>query len=218
MTPPRSRPPRSRPTPIVPKEYRPEKRFHYLAFNKPFQVLSQFSRPEGSTRTTLADFDFPEDVYPVGRLDYDSEGLLLLSDDPALNNHLLDPSHHHPRTYLAQLEEIPSETDLENLRSGVIVEGRVTRSASAELLEGEPDIPPRSVPIRYRRDIPTSWIRLTLTEGRNRQVRRMTAAIGHPTLRLVRVAIGNLELRQLGIAAGEWRRLGIDELRFALQQ
>jgi 23S rRNA pseudouridine2457 synthase len=190
----------------------------YIAFNKPYEVLSQFTLSDGSSRRTLADFSFPPDVYPVGRLDYDSEGLLLLSDDPALNDALLNPSRGHRRTYLAQVENVPSAEALAQLERGVRIQGRMTLPAEARLLEAEPEIFPRPVPIRYRKDIPTAWIELTLSEGRNRQVRRMTAAIGFPTLRLVRIAIGRLDLRELRLAPGEWRALSHDELRLALQQ
>jgi 23S rRNA pseudouridine2457 synthase len=191
----------------------------YIAFNKPYGVLSQFTLSDGSEKTTLAEFGFPPGVYPIGRLDYDSEGLLLLSDDPALNKNLLDPSKRHERTYLAQVEGIPTPEAIERLRDGVIIEGRRTLPARAGLLDvPPPSIPPRSVPIRFRREIPTSWITLSLVEGRNRQVRRMTAAAGNPTLRLVRIAIGALRLEELALAPGEWRRLTPGELRLALQQ
>jgi 23S rRNA pseudouridine2457 synthase len=190
----------------------------YIAFNKPYGVLSQFTLPDGSEKTTLVEFGFPPGVYPIGRLDYDSEGLLLLSDDPALNKNLLDPSRRHERTYLAQVEGIPTPEALERLRDGVIIEGRRTLPTRAELLDAPPSIPPRPVPIRFRREIPTSWIALSLVEGRNRQVRRMTAAAGNPTLRLIRVAIGALRLDELALAPGEWRRLAPGELLPALQQ
>lgn len=178
----------------------------YIAFWKPYAVLTQFT-VEGSDKQTLASFGFPKDVYPIGRLDYDSEGLILLSDDAALNAALLRPERGHTRTYLAQVEHIPSEAALSKLRSGVVIEGRKTMPADAELLPEEPDLPPRPVPIRYRKNIPTAWLALTLTEGKNRQVRKMTAAAGHPTLRLVRISIGHLRLDELGIAPGEWKQL-----------
>jgi 23S rRNA pseudouridine2457 synthase len=197
--------------------FRPRADRTYIAFNKPYGVLSQFTQPDESDKRTLAEFDLPAHVYAVGRLDFDSEGLLLLSDDNALNDALLNPAHAHPRTYLAQVENIPDAEALKQLCTGVEIQGRRTLPAHAELLATDPGLPPRPVPIRVRMAIPTAWIRLTLTEGRNRQVRRMTAAVGHPTLRLVRVAIGQLDLFRLGIAPGEWRILSPDEIRAALQ-
>ncbi len=179
----------------------------YIAFNKPYAILCQFSKPENSSKETLAKFHFPLDVYSVGRLDYDSEGLLIISDDPRLNEHLLNPIRGHRRQYLAQVENIPDAKALESLKKGVVIEGRQTMPAGAELLSVEPDLPPRAVPIRERKNIPTSWIRLTLTEGKNRQVRKMTAAIGCPTLRLVRVAIGSLSMIDLKLVPGQWRKL-----------
>ncbi len=196
--------------------YRPEPRYVYIAFNKPYGVLTQFTSPPDNTKPTLASFGFPPRCYPLGRLDHDSEGLLLLSDDPRLSSELLTPKRGHRRIYLAQVDDIPDDEDLDRLRAGVIIDGRTTLPAEATLLTAPPDIPDRPVPIRYRASIPTSWISLTLTEGRNRQVRRMTAAVGHPTLRLVRVAVGRLDLRTLALAPGEWRRLTIEELSLAL--
>jgi 23S rRNA pseudouridine2457 synthase len=179
----------------------------YIAFNKPYAILCQFSKPENSSKETLAKFHFPSDVYSVGRLDYDSEGLLIVSDDPRLNEHLLNPIRGHRRQYLAQVENVPDAKALESLLKGVVIEGRQTMPPGAELLAGEPDLPPRAVPIRERKNIPTSWIKLTLTEGKNRQVRKMTAAIGCPTLRLVRVAIGSLSMLDLKLVPGQWRKL-----------
>ncbi|MGV3613930.1 MAG: pseudouridine synthase [Fimbriimonas sp.] len=174
-----------------------------LRFWKPYGVLTQFTDGEG--RPTLRDFiDVPR-VYPAGRLDQDSEGLLLLTDDGVLQARLTHPRHHHPKTYLAQVEGIPDAEDLRRLRQGVDLKDGRTLPAEAKLEAQEPDLPPRPVPIRYRANIPTSWIRLTITEGRNRQVRRMTAAVGHPTLRLVRVASGPVTLE--GLAPGEWEEL-----------
>jgi 23S rRNA pseudouridine2457 synthase len=146
-------------------------------------------------------------VWPVGRLDLDSEGLLLLSDDGALAHRLTDPRHGHPRRYWVQVEGTPGAQALAALERGVVVQGRRTRPARARLLPEPPALPARPVPIRERRNIPTAWLELVLREGRNRQVRRMTAAVGHPTLRLVRVAIGPLDLLALGLAPGQWRRL-----------
>lgn len=180
--------------------------FHYILFHKPYGVVTQFSG-EGQT---LRDYIDVKDVYPVGRLDHDSEGLLFLTDDGVLQHRLIDPKFAHPRTYWAQVEGLPDEKALSQLGEGVIVQGIPTRPAKVKLLEHEPLLPPRNPPIRFRKTVPTSWIELTLTEGRNRQVRRMTAAVGHPTLRLVRVAIGGLHLA--GIKPGEWRNLSEDEI------
>ncbi len=176
-----------------------------LAFFKPYGVLTQFT-PDQPGQRTLADFGFPPRVYPLGRLDLDSEGLLLLSDEPGLNSRLLDPESGHPRTYLAEVEGIPSREAIDALRKGGIdLKGHRTRPCKATLLEGPPDLPPRDPPVRFRKSVPTSWLELTLTEGKNRQVRRMTAAVGFPTLRLVRVAIGQLSLTEL--KPGEWCEL-----------
>lgn len=148
----------------------------------------------------------------VGRLDHDSEGLLLLTDDGALSHRLTEPRFAHPRTYWAQVERVPDEDALTRLRGGVPLDGAPTRRADARLID-EPPLPPRPVPIRERKRIPTAWVELTLTEGKNRQVRRVTAAVGHPTLRLVRVAVGGLRLLDLDLAPGAWRDLGPAELR-----
>jgi 23S rRNA pseudouridine2457 synthase len=173
----------------------------YILFNKPYGVLSQFSGERQNLRTFIP----VRNVYPVGRLDHDSEGLLLLTDDGSLQHRLSDPRFEHPRTYWIQVERVPGEEALLRLRQGVTIQGYHTKPAQVRLLEGEPELPPRNPPIRFRKNVPTAWIEITLREGRNRQVRRMTAAVGHPTLRLVRVAIGNLRLDTL--APGEWRDL-----------
>lgn len=186
------------------RRFTPIKGLLYLAFFKPYGVLSQFSQPEGTDKRTLSEFAFPADVYPVGRLDWDSEGLLLLSNDGRLNQALLDPLQKHERVYLAQVERIPGNQALNQLMTGVIIQGKKTLPARARLLDREPDLPDRPVPIRFRKEIPTAWISLTLTEGRNRQVRRMTAQVGHPTLRLVRIAIGSLKLKDLLLSPGQW--------------
>lgn len=184
----------------------------YIVLNKPFQVLCQFT-PEGeSSKRTLAEFGFPKNVYPVGRLDYDSEGLLILTDDGRLTDALLNPRHGHNRTYLAQVERIPSNEALETIARGVVVEGKKTLPAEVELLEQEPTLPERNPPIRFRKNVPTAWIQLSLREGRNRQVRKMTAAIGHPTLRLVRISIGALKLFELALEPGHWRVLNTDQV------
>ncbi len=169
---------------------------HYILLNKPFNVLCQFTDTEG--RKTLNDFGpFPPDIYSVGRLDFDSEGLLLLTDDRDLNHRLTDPAFEHPRTYLVQIEGVPSSENLTELREGVTLNGKKTRLAVVRLLAGDPGYHPRIPGIRVRKAIPTCWIEISLREGRNRQVRRMTAAIGHPTLRLVRTKIGGLDLGSL---------------------
>lgn len=192
--------------------FKPDSRRTYLVFFKPYEILSQFTQEPGSQKRTLAEFGFPKEVYPVGRLDYDSEGLLLLSDDGRLNSALLSPENGHWRTYLAQVENIPEPAALRLLASGITIEGRKTRPAEAELLDYEPELPEREKPIRYRKNIPTSWLTLKLQEGRNRQVRKMTAAVGHPTLRLLRIKIGELDLFTCGIKPGQWRQLSIQEL------
>jgi len=179
-----------------------------IAFNKPFGVLSQFTG-DGSPNRALAAFGFPKGVYPIGRLDADSEGLLLLSDEPAWNERLLHPRHAHEREYWVQVEGIPTAESLKRLARGISIQGRKTLPCRAWLLEPQPEIPPRVPPIRYRKSVPDRWIGLELIEGRNRQVRRMTAAIGHPTLRLMRVRIGGLKLG--GLRAGEWKRLTAEE-------
>jgi 23S rRNA pseudouridine2457 synthase len=175
-----------------------------LAFNKPFGIIAQFSS-DGSSNGTLGEFGFPKGVYPIGRLDADSEGLLLLSDEPQLNQRLLHPRHAHPREYWAQVERVPSAEDLLQLEKGVVLEGRTTLPCRVWLLDPQPMPLPRQPPIRFRKTVPTCWLGLELVEGKNRQVRRVTAAIGHPTLRLVRVRIGRLELR--GLACGAWKLL-----------
>jgi 23S rRNA pseudouridine2457 synthase len=182
--------------------------FRYILFNKPFDVLCQFS----GAGNTLKKYVPLAGVYPAGRLDRDSEGLLVLTDDGALQHRLTDPGFEHPRTYWVQVEGLPSEEALQRLASGVTVQGCRTRPAKVRRLgEDEAErLPPRNPPIRFRKTVPTSWIEIMLTEGRNRQVRRMTAAIGHPTLRLVRVAIGELRLGEL--LPGHWRELTPDEL------
>jgi len=175
-----------------------------IAFNKPFDVLSQFT-VESPGQRTLAEFGFPKNVYPIGRLDADSEGLLLLSDEPALNEKLLHPRNAHEREYWAQVEKIPTPDELKELARGVTIQGRKTLPCRAWLLDPQPPVPPREPPIRYRKNVPDCWIGLELIEGKNRQVRRMTAAIGHPTLRLLRVRIGALRLENL--PAGKWQKL-----------
>lgn len=184
-----------------------------IAFNKPYGVLSQFT-PDGSPNRTLAEFQFPPRVYPIGRLDADSEGLLLLSDEPALNARLLHPRHGHGRVYWAQVEGIPTAGVLRELSKGMVIQGRKTLPSRAWLLEPQPQIEPRQPPIRFRKTVPDCWIGLELVEGKNRQVRRMTAAAGHPTLRLMRVRIGNFDLTDL--PQGRWRVLNDKERALVL--
>jgi 23S rRNA pseudouridine2457 synthase len=179
-----------------------------IAFNKPYGVLSQFTS-DGSKNRTLAEFGFPKDIWPIGRLDADSEGLLLLSDEPALNAKLLQPRHAHEREYWAQVERIPSLDSLKKLEKGVLIEDRKTLPCRAWMLEPQPQISPRDPPIRFRKSVPDCWIGLELVEGKNRQVRKMTAAIGHPTLRLMRVRIGNFWLADL--PSGQWKILSCGE-------
>ncbi len=179
-----------------------------IAFNKPFGVLSQFTG-DGSPNRALAEFNFPKNVYPIGRLDADSEGLLLLSDEAAWNERLLHPHHAHEREYWAQVERIPTPESLNQLGLGISIQGRKTLPCRAWLLEPPPEIPPRVPPIRFRKSVPDCWIGLELIEGKNRQVRRMTAAIGHPTLRLLRMRIGNFWLGDL--PPGKWRILSASE-------
>jgi 23S rRNA pseudouridine2457 synthase len=220
-----------------------------IAFHKPFNVLSQFTG-DGSPNRPLAEFNFPKNVYPIGRLDADSEGLLLLSDEPEWNERLLHPRHAHEREYWAQVEKIPAPEALKKLKRGVVIQGRKTLPCHAWILEPQPEvvqlrgdrqsragvspaqrarqreqfvgfanvgrrdacptlIPLRDPPIRFRKSVPDCWIGLELIEGKNRQVRRMTAAIGHPTLRLIRVRIGNFRLGDLPV--GQWRILTKEE-------
>jgi 23S rRNA pseudouridine2457 synthase len=177
-----------------------------LALNKPYGVLCQFTDREG--RPTLADFVRVPGVYPAGRLDTDSEGLLLLTDDGRLQRHITDPRYKWSKIYWVQVERVPRESALERLRRGVVLGDGVTRPAAASLID-PPDLWERVPPIRTRLSVPTAWLRLVLREGRNRQVRRMTAAVGHPTVRLVRVAVGPHELD--GLAPGTWRE--VDQAR-----
>jgi 23S rRNA pseudouridine2457 synthase len=173
-----------------------------LLFNKPFGVICQFSGDGG--RPTLADFIKVKDVYPAGRLDTDSEGLLILTDDGRLQSRISHPRHKLPKTYLAQVEGIPSAEDLERLRAGIMLNDGPALPAAARLIHEPEDLWSRDPPIRFRKAIPTAWIELILREGRNRQVRRMTAAIGHPTLRLIRWQIGDWTLA--GLKPGECRK------------
>lgn len=195
--------------------------YQYILFYKPYNVLSQFSEgntPPASTaepRLTLKDFVPVANVYPVGRLDRDSEGLMLLTDHGRVQHRLSDPRFAHPRTYWVQVEQVPSAAALAQLRQGVTIKGYRTRPCQVRALAAAPELPPRDPPIRFRQSIPTAWLEMTLQEGKNRQVRRMTAAVGHPTLRLVRVAIAHLQLGTL--TPGQWRSATADERQGLLQ-
>lgn len=182
--------------------------YRYLLFFKPYDVQPTFTDPEG--RPALGQYVLAPDVYAAGRLDADSEGLMLLTNDGPLAHRLTDPHFKLPKTYFVQVENIPQKAALAALRRGVLVKGALTAPAEVELLPAEPDLPPRAVPIRYRPTIPTAWLRVILREGKKRQIRHMTAAVGHPTLRIVRVAIGPLTLR--GLQPGQWRDLTDKEL------
>ncbi|MFT3870831.1 MAG: pseudouridine synthase [Nibricoccus sp.] len=182
-----------------------------LALNKPYGVLSQFTPEPGSKWRTLTEFGMPPRVYPIGRLDADSEGLLLLTDEAPLNQRLLHPRHGHRREYWVQVERIPTDKALANLTAGLRVGDHEALPCRAARLEPAPEVPPRDPPIRVRKTVPDCWISLEITEGKNRQVRRMTAAVGHPTLRLIRARIGELTLSDLGLSPGQWRELTASE-------
>ncbi|MCP3040909.1 pseudouridine synthase [Xanthomonas euvesicatoria pv. allii] len=174
-----------------------------VLLNKPYGVLSQFSDRSQPPKRTLAEFGLPPDVYAAGRLDHDSEGLLLLTDDGVLAHRLTDPRHKQPKTYWVQVEGAPQPEQLQALRDGVVLNDGPTRPAQVRMLDQAPQLWPRDPPVRVRKTVPDAWLELQITEGRNRQVRRMTAAVGLPTLRLVRVAIGDWRLDAL--APGQWR-------------
>jgi 23S rRNA pseudouridine2457 synthase len=174
-----------------------------IAFNKPFGVICKFSPEPG--RPTLADFIKVPDIYPAGRLDTDSEGLLLLTDDGALQTRISDPQHKLPKVYWAQVEGAPTDAALDALRMGVKLNDFTTMPAGAKLIDEPANLWPRDPPIRFRAKIPTAWLEITLREGKNRQVRRMTAHVGFPTLRLVRAAIGRVSVANLKL--GEWREI-----------
>lgn len=184
------------------------KPFLTLAFNKPYGVLSCFTDPEG--RLTLSEYITVPGVYPAGRLDMDSEGLMLLTPDGSLAHRITDPKHKLPKVYWAQVEGLPGREALDRLRNGVLLKGTRTRPAAVRLLKRAPELPDRPIPIRFRKHVPTYWLELTIQEGMNRQVRRMTAAVGHPTLRLIRVAIASVRLGAL--QPGQWRPLTVSEL------
>jgi 23S rRNA pseudouridine2457 synthase len=183
--------------------------YQYLVFHKPYGVLSQFTDSGG--RPTLADYIPIPNVYAAGRLDMDSEGLLLLTSDGDLVHYLTAPASKVPKTYWVQVERTPDSAALEQLRQGVVIQGTRTRPARVRVLDMEPNVPPRSVPIRFRKSVPTAWLEMEISEGMNRQIRRMTAQVGHPTLRLIRVGIGAVCLGEL--PCGMWRPLHKDEMQ-----
>lgn len=183
-----------------------------VLFNKPYGVLCQFTRD--GDRPCLADFIDVPHVYPAGRLDADSEGLLALTDDGALQQRIADPAHKQPKTYWVQVEGVPTEAALSALRTGVDLGDFVTQPCGAHVIAEPPELWPRNPPIRYRQSIPTTWLEVILREGKNRQVRRMTARIGYPTLRLIRAAIG--PWRVDGLLPGTWRAMEVDAPRRAL--
>jgi 23S rRNA pseudouridine2457 synthase len=184
-----------------------------IAFNKPYGVLSQFTKESG--HDSLASFGpFPKDVYPVGRLDWDSEGLLLLTNDNDLKHRLTTPKFGHSKTYLVQVERLVDVEAVQKLEHGVVIGGKATLPAAVRVVEPPTNLPERPVPIRFRKNVPTSWLEITISEGRNHQVRKMTAAVGHPTLRLLRIRIGALDLE--GLASGEHKALGPKEVQSLL--
>ena len=186
-----------------------------IAFHKPYGVISRFTS-DGSANRTLSEFGFPKNVYPIGRLDAESEGLLLLSDEAVLNQQLLHPHNAHEREYWVQVERIPDARTLKQLAAGVIVGGRKTLRSQVRLLDPQPKMPAREPPIRPRKTVPTCWVALELIEGKNRQVRRMTAAVGHPTLRLIRVRIGRFTLGSL--EPGKWKELTASDRALVLSR
>ncbi len=193
--------------------------YKYYLLNKPFGMLSQFTREGGHLSLADIEFDWPSDVYSVGRLDTDSEGLLLLTNDRRLNSELLSPENGHPRTYHAQVEGAPEYSDMRTIMTPMKlkIKGRVftTKPCKASILDPQPNYSERTPPIRVRRNIPDTWISITLTEGKNRQVRKMTAKSGFPTLRLIRESIGPFKLK--GIKPGEVSELTFEEINTLIQ-
>lgn len=183
-----------------------------ILFYKPYGVLSQFTK-DNPNRSTLKDYIPISDVYPVGRLDWDSEGLMLLTNNGRLQHLLSHPRFGHQRTYWVQVERIPDQDALQQLRRGVSIKNYLTKPAEVKLLPEAPTLPDRNPPIRFRLNVPTAWLEMTLTEGKNRQVRRMTASVGFPTLRLVRISIAHLHLKEL--QPGQWRYLSSTEFKKA---
>lgn len=184
----------------------------YVLFHKPYGVLSQFT-PEDGARA-LDGFGLPAGVYPAGRLDKDSEGLLLLTDDGPLIEQLLNPRNEKPKTYWALVERVPDDAALERMRAGLRIEDYTTRPCQAQLLEPQPEVAPREPPVRVRKSVQDVWLEITVVEGKNRQVRKMTAAIGHPTLRLIRRSIANLQLGNL--APGQWKSIAREDIQWGM--
>jgi 23S rRNA pseudouridine2457 synthase len=180
----------------------------YIVFHKPYGVLSQFT-PEDGART-LSEFNLPKEVYAAGRLDKDSEGLLLLTDDGPLIERLLNPKNDKQKTYWVLVERVPDEESLNKMRMGLKIEDYTTRPAEVKLLDPQPEVPLRDPPVRFRKTVQDVWIEIKISEGKNRQVRKMTAAIGHPTLRLIRMGIGKLTLGNL--ALGKWKEVSLNEI------
>jgi 23S rRNA pseudouridine2457 synthase len=203
-------PPKRRFYPAQPPPQEPKSQLRTLIFCKPYKVLTSFTDPD-NTHTTLGDYLNVPDVYAAGRLDYDSEGLLLLTSDGRLAHQITHPRFKLPKIYLAQVENIPTAAALNQLRQGVVIKDERTRPAQVELLAAEPTIFPRAEPVCYRANIPTAWLKITLREGRKRQIRHMTAAVGFPTLRLIRLAVGPIHLGQL--TPGQWRDLTSAEIQ-----
>ena len=182
----------------------------YILFYKPFNVLSQFTPEDGAK--SLSEFGLPPEVYAAGRLDKDSEGLLLLTNDGLMIEKLLNPKNDKPKTYWVLVERVPTEEELSRMRLGLKIEDYTTRPCQVQILNPQPEIPPRDPPVRFRKTVQDIWLEITLTEGKNRQIRKMTAAIGHPTLRLIRKKIGNLDLGDLKL--GEWIEIKKLDLHF----
>lgn len=184
----------------------------YILFHKPFDVLSQFT-PEDGARS-LGEFNLPKDVYPAGRLDKDSEGLLLLTDDGPLIEKLLNPKSEKKKTYWVLVERVPTTEKFDSMKNGLLIEDYKTKPCEVKILDPQPVIEPRDPPVRFRKTVVDVWIEIKIVEGKNRQVRKMTAKIGHPTLRLIRVKIGDLELKDL--RPGEWKEITKDEVLKAI--
>ncbi len=195
-------------------DYQPDPKCVYIAFNKPYNVLSDFTTPRAPEISALAKYQLPDKITPLARLEFDTEGLLILSDDGSLNRVLLNPAYTDKRTYLVQVQNIPSQEAVEQLQNGVEIEGKLSAPAEVQLLSQDPDIEPQPVPVRE--GATTCWLRLVMTEGRNRQVRKMTAAVGCPSVRLIRTAIGRLQLKDLNLSIGKWRALTPEELLLAV--
>ena len=186
----------------------------YIIFHKPYGVLSQFTAEDGVP--TLAEFNLPKGVYPAGRLDKDSEGLLLLTDDGALIEQLLNPVNEKTKTYWVLVERIPSEEALLKMQNGLLIENYHTKPCIAKILDPQPEVDPREPPVRFRKNVQDIWIEVVLTEGKNRQVRKMTAAIGHPTLRLIRKKMANLSLD--GLALGHWKEITREDIQIPVKK